>query len=154
MQMAFKKFGHKFEKKPDGTVGSFYYFDNFVDAMYCVDIVISFFSSYMDTRLGDEIYKPSLIAKHYFKNGFIWDFLSVVPVLANPFIEGEGAKEALTLLQALKLLRVFRIGRLIETMNASFDLKTYAKMVLVGIYLCLWFHTVACFLTFLVKLEK
>jgi len=27
-------------------------------------------------------------------------------------------------------------------------------MVLVGIYLCLWFHTVACFLTFLVKLEK
>ena len=131
-----------------------YYFDLFVDAMFCLDIVISFFSSYMDTRLGDEIYQPSLIAKHYFKNGFIPDFLSVVPVFINPLLSGQGAKQTLTMLQALKLLRVFRMARLIETMNASFDLKTYAKMVLVGIYLCLWFHYVACFLTFLVKLEK
>jgi hypothetical protein len=30
----------------------------------------------------------------------------------------------------------------------------YAKMVLVGVYLCLWFHTVACFLAFLVKQKQ
>ena len=44
----------------------------------------------MDTRLGDEIYRPSLIAKHYFKNGFFWDFLSVVPVVFNPIAESFG----------------------------------------------------------------
>jgi len=118
--MAFERFGCMFEKQKDGSRGEMQIFDGFVDGMYIVDIIIRFFSTYMDTRLGDEIYKPSLIAQHYFKNGFIWDFLSVVPVLVNPLLSGNPTISILIqLLQTLKLLRVFRIGRLIATMNAS-----------------------------------
>jgi hypothetical protein len=39
-------------------------------------------------------------------------------------------------------------------MNAELDIKTYLKMILIGFYLCLWFHTIGCFLLFVVNIEK
>jgi hypothetical protein len=39
-------------------------------------------------------------------------------------------------------------------MNAELDIKTYLKMILIAFYLILWFHTVGCFLLFIVNVEK
>jgi hypothetical protein len=60
-----------------------YYVENGVDAIFVIDIILIFFTTYMDTRLGDEIYNPRQIAMNYMADTFIWDVLPVVPVITG-----------------------------------------------------------------------
>lgn len=54
--------------------------DNIILVVYAFDIVIQFFTSFYVVQTGDEIQKPSKIARRYlFSFDFLIDFLSTFP---------------------------------------------------------------------------
>lgn len=53
--------------------------DSTILVLYSVDIVIQFLTSYYNIQTGDEIMKPSWIAKRYIFGEFMIDFLSTFP---------------------------------------------------------------------------
>jgi hypothetical protein len=156
LTFAFEEIADLF-KNPDryGETGALYWFDLFVDAIYFVDIVTSFLTSYLDTRSGDEIKSPKRIAMNYLNNGFLLDFISVLPVICDFFLEPESdVGQYIGLLSLLKMTRVFRLSRMVETMNAPLNTKTTLKIGLVISAIGLFYHLVGSMMIFLVKIKK
>ena len=60
--------------------------EKLVDVFFGFDIVFAFFTAYIDTSYGENIQSQKLIAKHYFKSGFIFDFISTTPLFMKPLI--------------------------------------------------------------------
>jgi hypothetical protein len=56
--MAFPHFAKYYENPDDGKPSAMFFVENAVDAIFVIDIILIFFTTYMDTRLGDEIYNP------------------------------------------------------------------------------------------------
>ena len=48
-------------------------------AVYTLDIVLQFLTSYINQISGEEVMKPSMIASRYLKGDFAIDFLSTAP---------------------------------------------------------------------------
>ena len=89
-------------------------FEKLVDGIFAVDIFLSFFQAYIDVILGETIRRPKLIAKHYFRQGFLVDFVSTLPLLLRSLVKGKDSLELLvTMFRLLKLLRVRRLSKLI-----------------------------------------
>ena len=56
-------------------------FDYLVAVVFVLDMVINFRTTFVNTRTGDEIWDPRMIAKRYLLGGrFIIDFLSAFPL--------------------------------------------------------------------------
>jgi potassium voltage-gated channel Eag-related subfamily H protein 7 len=149
LQLSFPSFECYFERRcPDtNQMGPMWLFDTSVDVFFFCDIIIRFLTTYMDTRLGDEIYQPSMIIVHYMKGSFTLDFISVLPPFCSLLLKNNPKTYSLIrTLSIFKLIRVTRISRLIETMNASLSNKTYAKMALIFYWIMLLFHILACLL--------
>ena len=53
--------------------------DNIIDAMFAIDILISFRTTYIHPISGDEIIEPKLIAMNYLTGRFLIDFFSTIP---------------------------------------------------------------------------
>lgn len=53
--------------------------ENVIDLLFLIDILQSFFVSYVDTFSGDVITQPKLIAKRYMKGQFTIDMVSTMP---------------------------------------------------------------------------
>ena len=79
-------FSFEEEGKPisPSNAHTFEYVEYFVDFIYIMDIVVAFRTSYVDS-VGDEITKPSMIAKRYIAAGFMIDFLATLSVLPAIF---------------------------------------------------------------------
>jgi len=58
-----------------------------IDVFFILDMVVTFFSSYIDTIDGEIIYAPKKIANHYLGNGFTIDFISSTPLFLRLIIE-------------------------------------------------------------------
>ena len=56
-------------------------FEIAVDILFAIDIVLSFFTSYIDVTNGETMRQPKIIAIHYIRNGFLVDFLSTTPLV-------------------------------------------------------------------------
>lgn len=99
--------------KPDSLDHAGYIAANWIiNGFFIFDIIISFRTTYMNTKSGDEIYDPIMIAKHYILGGRFWvDILSAVPF--DEFTTNEGIKNILSLIGLLKIVRVSRLGRII-----------------------------------------
>lgn len=86
-------------------------FNGIIDGLFFVDIIISFRTTFINTKTGDEIWDPKLIAKKYVMGGRFWiDLLSSLPM------DSFGSGDASTFLAAfgmLKLMRITRISRII-----------------------------------------
>ena len=54
-------------------------FNNVVDVMFFVDIVMNFRTTYFNPRTGEEIIEKHRISKHYLQGQFIIDLLSTIP---------------------------------------------------------------------------
>lgn len=51
-----------------------------IDGLFFIDIIVNFRTTYMNSITGDEIWSPSMIAKHYIRSiGFWIDFISFIP---------------------------------------------------------------------------
>lgn len=98
------------------------HFATFIDICFCIDIFVSFRTSYINTYNGMEIMEGKQMAIHYIQGQFTIDFLSTVPF--DYFAElmlGEAG--LFKLLGALKLVRVLRLNRIIIGMRQSAKFK-------------------------------
>lgn len=96
-------------------------FDTLTYIVFGVDIIVSFLSSFINVSTGDEIFDLKLIAYNYiFVEGLFWiDFISTVPLdgLAELADASENVVSFFTFFGILKIVRVFRIGKVIADLN-------------------------------------
>ena len=86
-----------------------------VDIIFLVDIILSFFQSYIDVLNGETYSQPNKICKNYCRKGFLFDFISTTPILLRSLVKGDKALEQMvTLFRLLKLTRVRRLSKLIR----------------------------------------
>ena len=106
-----------------------------------MDIFLTFRTTYIKSSTGDEIFDSRQIVIHYLKTRFFVDFLSTFPfrLLIN--------NESLTFLNLfgiLKVARVLRLGRIINSLNAKDELKMTLKLCNLVFYLVLYIHLAGC----------
>jgi len=113
MRMAF----HQIEELYDDNI-SLEMIEDSVDILFAFDIAILFMTSYIDTRNGETIRQPKIIARHYLTAGFIPDFISTLPLLLTPIVNaatetGSTTQDSLlSLVQLFKLVKLLRVRKL------------------------------------------
>ena len=119
-------------------------FNLVVDFVFIVDIIIMFFTSYLDIYSGKEVRDSIKIAKAYTSSRrFFTDFCSLLSLNEN-----------LQLFGFLKMLRVFRLGSIIKRSTAEPTVKQIAELLKISFYLILWLHVSGCFLWYVIKINK
>ena len=100
--------------------------ENAVDTMFALDMIVLFFSAYIEISSGETVRQPKKIAINYLKGGFITDFISILPIILRPIIdnsydktssEHEFATQIIKLFRLLKLLRVRKVNTVITNLQ-------------------------------------
>ena len=107
--------------------------DNFTMYVFIVDMILGFFTSYINVQSGEEVFGYSFIARNYVLNGtFILDLLSTFQldvVYAYFFGNSNGSLiQILKLFGFLKIQRLRRISKLIGQMNQTQETKALFKV--------------------------
>ncbi|CAE7703822.1 unnamed protein product [Symbiodinium pilosum] len=129
--------------------------DIFVDCLFVIDIVLTFFTAYFDER--EVLVTNRLrIAKRYLRGFFVIDVASVFPaelflLAIQPDIATQArAVKLLRLVRLMKLGRLFKLKRLVllveEKLNFSLQMMDMLKMLVKVLFIVHW---LAC-LTYLV----
>lgn len=102
----------------EDATGFFLVFDYIVDAVFGIDIIISFFTAYYDSY-GHLITDRKHICIHYLKGWFFIDFVSTVPfdIIFKSAISSTQALRSVKLLRVLKLIRLLKLARLLKLGN-------------------------------------
>jgi lysylphosphatidylglycerol synthetase-like protein (DUF2156 family) len=87
---------------------------NFIDFMFLIDIVLTFFTSYTDEMQNIEITDRKLIAARYLRGFFILDLLSIIPFDYLAQDESAAASDANSLLRIFKVGKLYKILRLVR----------------------------------------
>lgn len=156
LQMAFLKTFEKVDEalKEEGSTLSIVSFLNIFDTLttivFAIDIVVAFMSSFINVSTGDEIFEIKRIAANYvFYQGNFWiDFISTVPwdSLAQSSGASDDSGKFLKFLGILKIVRMFRIGKVIADLNYTQETKAVLKVCKMVFYLIMYIHIIACFL--------
>ena len=129
-------------------------FDYIIDALFVIDVVISFRITYVNSKTGLEVFKWYLIAWNYIKFGrFFIDAVSVLP-FENIYIllsNASSNSKAIKSIGLLKLIRLLRLGRIIRFMKFKSSYKTGMRILQLLFFIFLIVHWVACILYLLVK---
>lgn len=94
-----------------------------IDIIFGIDIVLQFKTTYYDSLTGEEIFDKKTIIMEYLKGRFLIDLLATVPFDNIVFMFTQERNEILPLFSLLKLIRVTRLGRIIEKMNVKEHIK-------------------------------
>lgn len=93
-----------------------------IDLLYFIDIIFTFRSATFDIMTGEEVTEPGHIAKKYlFSFRFILDILSFMPW------EQFGSQDIYRLLGIFKIVRVFRLGSILNKLNVKSSTKIVMK---------------------------
>jgi hypothetical protein len=124
-------------------------FDYTIDLMFFLDIVITFFTTYVHPRTGEQVLNNLSIAWHYLKGRFWIDLLASVPfeLFFSPFLSSDSA---LSIFGLLKLVRLLRLGRIITYLSFSQHYKIGAKIAQLILFLILLVHWIGCLWFYLV----
>ena len=94
-----------------------------IDVCFFFDIVLSFRTSYFNPITGAEVFDPKMIAKNYLKGRFWIDLISTIPFeLIDQIVSTNNSKIG-SVFSCLKLIRILRLGRLINYLNESDEFK-------------------------------
>ena len=121
-------------------------------AAFTVDIIIQFLTSYINVSSGDEIMKPSMIARRYLAGEFTIDFISTFPF--RYFLKKH--QKFQTFASVCQLLKVFRIRKLYSMLshaNMTVEGKALAKIAFLTFILIIYTHIIACVMWFSLKTE-
>lgn len=125
-----------------------------IDFFFAVDIYVQFKTTYYDPLSGDEIFDKKTIRDNYLKGRFIIDLLATVPFDTIVFSITQQKNEILPLFSLLKLIRVTRLGRIIERMNVKEDIKLLIKLSQIIFFLIMYIHIIACVWYLIVQTDK
>lgn len=114
-------------------------FDQFIDIVFLFDLIIMFFTSYVD-QIGAEITDSHMIAFEYMSTRrFYFDVASLLGTAPMNAIN-----KNFKYLQLFKVFRVFRVGELIAKSNTSKEIKALMNLGKIFFYLVMYLHNVAC----------
>ena len=94
-----------------------------IDGLFAVDIVLWFFTSYVDTQ-HVEVVSHKKIAKNYLKSWFIIDLVSILPI--DVMLSGGGVNKLFRLVRIGKMYKLIRLFRLIKILKL---IKSNKKMM-------------------------
>lgn len=94
----------------------------FIDLMFFIDMIISFRTTYIDSRTGQEVKDLKMLANYYLRTQFLIDFLATVPfdTFAEIILGDAGFFK---FLGALKLVRVMRLSKVITYLRSTEETK-------------------------------
>jgi hypothetical protein len=86
------------------------------DSFFFLDLVIQFFSTYLDTEKMLEVEDRKLIAQKYFKTWFLIDFVSIVPFdrFVHAVTETISNNKSNTLIRVTKIGKIYKLVRLMR----------------------------------------
>ena len=97
------------------------------------------------------------IALNYFFGRFWLDLLSAIPfetvILLLPKVDSEIASR-MVVISCLKLIRILRLGRLINYLNSSDDFKLQLRLFKLCFMLFLYIHVTACIWYFVCEFQN
>jgi hypothetical protein len=142
-------------KIPHFRTPSWTLFDRLIDFAFGIDIMISFRTTFQNPYTGDEVYEPALIAKNYILGRFWIDLFSTIPfeVLVHLLPGDISASENYKIVSCLKLIRILRLGKLINYLNTSDDYKMILKLIKLCFLLTLYIHIYGCMWIFFCKIS-
>lgn len=118
-----------------------------IDCLFLIDIFLNFRTTYQSSSTGDEIQSPKKIAINYLKFRFHVDLISTIPfevVLPLLFSGNTFNFSDFKFLSMIKLLRVLRLGKLINFMNTTDDVKLTMRLFKMCFFLVLYLHITGC----------
>lgn len=120
---------------------------------FASDIILNFRTSYIDMNTSEEIMDPNRIAKDYIFTGtFIFDLLATIPF--NYIAEQHSNSLALILFGVLKIVRIYRIGKILMYMKTVDTVKIMLRFLLLGSYMFMYNHIIACSWFLIVSSEE
>ena len=89
--------------------------DYFSDVLFLVDLGLNFITAY-ELPSGEEVTDVKLIKRRYFQSWFALDLVAAIPFEAVVLFTDMKSVTALNLLKAPRLLRVTRIGKVLNNL--------------------------------------
>ena len=136
--------------KPDEISGN-EILERVIDFLFLFDIFLNFRTTFVNPKTNIEITNPQRIAKNYINSvRFPFDILASIPfelfmTLSSSSNEEEGGgNRQLQLLGILKLIRLFRLGRIITFMKVNSSLKIGFKIFQLLFGLLMLVHWLSC----------
>ena len=129
--------------------------DNIVMGFYIGDLLVQFITSYMNVAAGDEIMKPSYIAKRYvFSGEFFIDFLATFPFRQLSLSDTNASFRLFaSACQLLKALRIRKLYSVIATSNQTVETKALTKIAFYSALIFIYTHIIGCVIWYFLKEE-
>jgi len=131
-------------------------FNRVIDAIFCLDMALSFHLAYPLEDGRQWVVKPVEIRRNYLRSWFGLDALSIFPFWVVPLLAArdEHGGQALDFLPVVRIIRLFRLIKLARVLGASRLFKryemeqswSYAQLSLAKTFLLVfvWAHLQAC----------
>lgn len=116
-----------------------------MDVLFAIDIIVNLRTTFVSEQTGNEVVEPSPIFVNYACSGrFLIDLLASIPFdLLIPASEEDNGNQT-ALLGSLKLVRLLRLGRIVQYMKMRQGLKLGFKVFQMLGLLILIMHWVGC----------
>ena len=114
--------------------------DFIIDMLFMFDIVLNLRTTFIHPKTGIEISDPKEIAKRYMAGGRFWlDLISSFPFDFITALAGTD-EAALSVFGLLKLLRIFRLSKIIMYMRQREEIKGTMKLLQLLLFLYIYVH--------------
>lgn len=120
------------------------FIDALVDLVFLIDIIIIFRTTFLDPKLSIEIRDPHVIGMRYIRGSLALDLISSVPWSSIFTSASGGFADLLDALGLLKLLRLSRLLKTVQRSNLAQDIKVYLKVMMMAILLMVLIHLLSC----------
>lgn len=138
----------------DMKATSFVLLNSLIDFFFLLDIIVNFRTTFYDIETGDEVFDSKRTGKKYLKSRFTIDLLSTIPFDNIALLFTSSSSPVLQLFSLLKLVRISRLGRIIERMNVTQDMKNALKLFKLIFVIIIYIHCLACLWYFIVTQQS
>lgn len=132
----------------------FYVVNSVIDLFFLMDIIVNFRTTFYDIETGDEVFDARRTGLVYLKGRFTVDLLSTIPFDNIALIFTQSSSPVLQLFSLLKLVRISRLGRIIERLNVTQDMKNALKLFKLIFVIIIYIHGLACLWFVIVQLNS
>lgn len=113
--------------------------DYFSDVLFLVDLGLNFITAY-ELPSGEEVTDVKLIKRRYFQSWFALDLVAAIPFEAVVLFTDMKSVTALNLLKAPRLLRVTRIGKVLNKSSGA----NHFRILKLLVFFFMFSHWTAC----------
>lgn len=120
-----------------------------------LDLIANFFTTTIDPSTGQEVDDKAQIACLYLRFQFWIDLISTVPfdTILGLFMNKEAVKNA-TLFSICKIIRIFRLEKIISAMTSTEDVKLTLRLFKLCAIIIIYIHLTSCMFFWMAKTDK